>query len=617
MRIRRDSAKLNLHFKVPPPTSHLPLLTGEVKMRIALVQFNPIIANIKYNTAKILQAIDFAGRLKADLVIFPELAIMGYPPRDLLWRQDILEQVETALKKDIAPKSQKLGVLIGAPVVDTGNLYNAALLFYEGRLLGRQDKTLLPDYDVFEENRYFKPAQKREPLLFKGVKFGLTVCEDIWNDKDYWNRRHYPLDPVEELIAQGADLIVNISASPYHYGKIDLRSDMLQKMAAKYQKIFIYANQVGGNDELIFDGSSLAVNSKGEIIGRAGSFGEDMLFFSLSRGVKFNAPTKYLENWVPARQASRQIIYQRKKNLITCQTVGKEKEEFFPGKIYYASSPEDIGCLYHALVLGIKDYLRKTGFKRVLVGLSGGIDSSVVAVLSVAACGKENVLGVAMPSKYSSPGSLADARQLALNLGIAYREIPIQGIFDECLTTLNKEGSPLVDLAEENIQARIRGNILMFISNREGYLTLSTGNKSELAVGYCTLYGDMCGGLAVISDVPKTMVYVLARYINRKREIIPASVLVKPPSAELRPDQTDQDSLPPYEILDAILHLYIEENKPAAEIIAAGYNAALVREIIQKIDRAEYKRRQAALGLKVTTKAFGMGRRIPIAWQQQ
>ena len=556
-------------------------------MRIALVQINPIIANIKYNTAKILRAIDFAGRLKADLVIFPELAIIGYPPRDLLWRQDLLEQVETALKKDIAPKSIKLGVLIGAPIVDSGNLYNAALLFSEGKLLGRQDKTLLPDYDVFEENRYFKPALKREPLLFKGLKLGLTVCEDIWNDKDYWNRRNYPVDPVEELIAQGADFIINISASPYHYGKIDLRSDMLQKMAGKYHKNFIYVNQVGGNDELIFDGSSLAVDSKGEIIGRAGSFGEDMLFFGYQDNIL------YLENWVRA------------------------KEELFPEKIYRAPSPEDIGCLYQALVLGVRDYLRKTGFKRVLVGLSGGIDSSVVAVLAVAACGKENVLGVAMPSKYSSPGSLADARQLALNLGIAYREIPIQSIFDECLTTLNKEGTSLVDLAEENIQARIRGNILMFISNREGYLTLSTGNKSELAVGYCTLYGDMCGGLAVISDVPKTMVYVLTRYINREREIIPAQVLVKPPSAELRPDQTDQDSLPPYEILDAILHLYIEENKPAAEIIAAGYDAALVREIIQKIDRAEYKRRQAALGLKVTTKAFGIGRRIPIAWQQQ
>jgi NAD+ synthase (glutamine-hydrolysing) len=556
-------------------------------MRIALVQINPIIANIKYNTAKILRAIDFAGRLKADLVIFPELTIIGYPPRDLLWRQDLLEQVEISLKKDVAPKSIKLGVLIGAPVVDSGNLYNAALLFYEGKLLGRQDKTLLPDYDVFEENRYFKPALKRKPVLFKGLKLGLTVCEDIWNDKDYWNRRNYPVDPVEELIAQGADFIINISASPYHYGKNDLRSDMLQKMAVKYRKIFVYANQVGGNDELIFDGSSLAVDSKGETIGRAGSFGEDMLFFS------YQDNALYLEDWV------------------------RTKEELFPEKIYRAPSPEDIGCLYHALVLGIKDYLRKTGFKRVVVGLSGGIDSSVVAALSAAACGKENVLGVAMPSKYSSPSSLADARQLALNLGIAYREIPIQSIFDGYLTTLNKENAPLVDLAEENIQARIRGNILMFISNREGYLTLSTGNKSELAVGYCTLYGDMCGGLAVISDVPKTMVYVLARYINREREIIPAQVLIKPPSAELKPDQTDQDFLPPYEILDAILHLYIEENKPAAEIIAAGYDAALVREIIQKIDRAEYKRRQAALGLKVTTKAFGMGRRIPIAWQQQ
>ncbi|MEW6275100.1 MAG: NAD+ synthase [Bacillota bacterium] len=554
-------------------------------MKILVGQLNPVIGKIQYNVEKILRVVGFARLIKADLVVFPELVLVGYPPRDLLWRRDLLDRVEAALAKEIAPASEEVGILVGAPVREGGDLYNAALLFADGRLTGRQDKTLLPDYDVFEESRYFKPAKERKPVLFKGLKLGLTVCEDVWNDKDYWNRRLYAVDPVEELVAQGADLIVNISASPYHIGKIGLRADMLQKMAAKYRRAFLYANQAGGNDELIFDGTSFAVNPRGETVCRAGSFGEDVLCLT------YQDNSLYPEN-CPA-----------------------EKEKIYPDEVYRAPVPEDVSCIYHALELGIRDYLRKTGFRRALVGLSGGIDSSVTAALAAAACGPENVLGVAMPSVYSSPGSLADARRLAANLGIAYREIPIQKIFSAYLDVLNEGNPPFVDLAEENIQARIRGNILMFISNREGYLVLTTGNKSELAVGYCTLYG-MSGGLAVISDVPKMMVYALARYINREREIIPAGVLTKPPSAELRPGQTDQDSLPPYEVLDAVLRLYVEENKPAAEIVAAGFDPALVQEIIRKIDRAEYKRRQAAPGLKVTTKAFGLGRRMPIAWQK-
>ncbi|MCL6447003.1 MAG: NAD+ synthase [Armatimonadetes bacterium] len=555
-------------------------------MKILVAQLNPIIGKIKSNTEKILRVVDLARRIKTDLVVFPELALIGYPPRDLLWRRELLEQGEAVLSKKIAPASTQVGILIGAPVREEGDLYNAALLFAGGRLAGRQDKTLLPDYDVFEESRYFQPAKERKPVLFQGVKLGLTVCEDVWNDKDYWNRRLYPLDPVEELITQGADLIINISASPYYLGKIGLRADMLQKMAAKYRKAFLYVNQVGGNDELIFDGTSLAVDPRGETICRAGSFGEDALCLNYTV------------------------------NKLSAEDCPAEKQKIFPEKVYRAPVPEDVSCLYRALVLGISDYLRKTGFRRALVGLSGGIDSSVTAALAAAACGPENVLGVAMPSAYSSPGSVTDARRLAANLGIGYREIPIQNILDSYLQVFNRGGVPLVDLAEENIQARIRGNILMFISNREGYLVLTTGNKSELAVGYCTLYGDMSGGLAVISDVPKTMVYALAGYINREREIIPAGVLTKPPSAELKPGQTDQDSLPPYEVLDAVLRLYVEENRPAAEIVAAGFDPALVQEIIQKVDRAEYKRRQAPPGLKVTTKAFGLGRRLPIAWQK-
>lgn len=408
------------------------------------------------------------------------------------------------------------------------------------------------------------------PLLFLDKKLGVTICEDIWNDKDYWDRRRYETDPVEELVARGAELIVNLSASPYHYGKRRLRADMLGSIARKYRRSVIFVNQVGANDELVFDGSSLVFDPQGCVVWQGRAFEEDFAVIDTEH-----------QKGVPLQ----------------------------PSEI-----PEDIRCVHDALVLGIRDYMRKTGFSRAVVGLSGGIDSSVTAALAAAAIGSENVLGVAMPSRYSSPGSVIDARNLARNLGIGWREIPIERIFNAYLEELNRGAAPLMDVAEENVQARIRGNILMFISNREGYLVLSTGNKSELAVGYCTLYGDMSGGLAVLSDVPKTMVYELARYINRDREIIPRSVLIKPPSAELRPDQFDEDTLPPYSVLDPILKAYIEENESPDEIAAQGFDRRLVEEIVRRVDRAEFKRRQAAPGLRVTSKAFGMGRRFPIAW---
>ncbi|GAF26279.1 NAD synthase [Moorella thermoacetica Y72] len=575
-------------------------------MRIAMAQLDPTIGDIGGSLAKIRQAVAEARQHGAGLVIFPELAVTGYPPRDLLCRHDFLERVERALAEDIAPLSRETAIIIGAPVRGRGNpafLYNAALLYSGGELCGRQDKSLLPNYDVFDESRYFKPATRRLPVFLEGLRLGLTICEDIWNDKDYWNRQLYDIDPVAEMLDQGAEILINISASPYHYGKIALRVDMLRSLARKYGRPILYINQVGGNDELIFDGTSLAIDANGNVVSLAASFAEDLVLLDLERPQTGAALTLK-----PVKRARPGAIPAG-----VAPEAGRNETEFLTGEEIVIS--EDISYVYRALVLGIADYLHKTGFRKALVGLSGGIDSSVTAALAAAAMGPENVLGVAMPSRYSSPGSRSDARKLAANLGIAFREIPIEGMFKAYLEAMNGGGPPRGDLAEENVQARIRGNILMFISNREGYLTLTTGNKSEMAVGYCTLYGDMSGGLAVLADVPKVMVYDLARYINRDREIIPADVLVKPPSAELKPGQVDQDSLPPYEVLDAILQAYIEEEKSAEEIAARGFDLDLVREIIRKVDRAEYKRRQAAPGLRVTSKAFGMGRRMPIAWR--
>jgi len=540
-------------------------------MKIAISQINPIIGDIKGNTDKILSYISKAKKEDCELIIFPELSILGYPPRDLLLRNDLLKKVDEIIKEKILPESKDIGILLGAPLCKDGRIYNSALLFYHEKIFGYQHKTLLPSYDVFDETRYFKPANYRHPIIFKGVNLGITVCEDIWNDKDYWNRKIYEIDPLEELISQGAEIIINISASPYYYGKIKLRLDMLSYIAQKYKRPIVYVNQVGGNDELIFDGSSLVITEDGKIAWRGKSFEEDF-------------------------------------GIVDFENLSFVKDINF--------IKEDIEFIYKALVLGIKDYFLKLGFKKAVVGLSGGIDSSVTAVLAVSALGPENVLGVSMPSRYSSEGSIKDAEKLAKNLGIDFRIIPIERIFKSYLETFNPNGNPLMDLAEENLQARIRGNILMFISNREGYLVLTTGNKSELAVGYCTLYGDMAGGLAVIGDVPKMMVYELAKFINREREIIPQSVLTKVPSAELRPNQKDEDSLPPYSILDQILKAYIEDNLSIEEIVEKGFERSLVEEVIKKIDSAEYKRRQAPPVLKVTTKAFGMGRRMPIVWKK-
>lgn len=536
-------------------------------MIIALAQVNPVVGDLHYNAERILSNTEKARSAGADLVVFPELTLTGYPPRDLLFSTKFLDAVEAGVEK-LLPASRDIGILIGAPHRDAGVLYNAALLLYGGKITGKQYKSLIPYYDVFDEQRYFTPARERNCIDFRGIKLGVTVCEDIWNDKDFWVQRRYEIDPVEEQVQKGAELIVNLSASPYSYGKHRLRCDMLGKAAAKHGVGIIYVNQVGGNDHLLFDGSSCAVTRDGTVCLQLKNFAEDFAVFDTS-------------------------------------TLQKKTED--------SCSIEDISWIYRALVTGTRDYLHKNGFRSAAVGLSGGIDSSVTAAVATDALGPENVIGVSMPSRYSSQGSKDDARDLARNLGIEYRVVPIENMFNAYVQALNPGGNPLVDLAEENVQARIRGNILMYISNREGPMVLATGNKSELAMGYSTLYGDMSGGLAVLADVPKVIVYELAEYINREREIIPRSVITKPPSAELRPDQKDEDSLPPYTVLDAILKAYIEDIKSIDEIAALGYDRDLVVDVARRVDRAEYKRQQAPLGLRVTSRAFGPGRRMPIA----
>lgn len=544
-------------------------------MKIAMAQINPTVGDLSGNAELMTRFIHQAGAAGAELVVFPELAVTGYPPRDLLCRKEFLNAVDAVMASRILPACREVAAVVGAPVRgEDGSLYNTALLLETGQIKARAQKSLLPDYDVFDETRYFRPARDRQVIRWRGLGLGLTICEDIWNDKDVWNRMLYEIDPVDDLVAAGADLIINISASPYHLGKYMIRQNMLNNLVRKYERGILYVNQVGANDDLVFDGSSLALDVSGRVIARAGSFREDLVVVELSDIMRSNSILATPEN---------------------------------------IELPEGAAWLHDALVLGIRDYLRKTGFSRAVVGLSGGIDSAVTCALAVKALGPGGVLGVAMPSRYSSPGSLADARELAANLGIEYREIPIETIFTTYLGVFNQGMQSSQDLAEENVQARIRGNILMFISNREGHMVLTTGNKSEMAVGYCTLYGDMCGSLAVLADVSKTNVYHLARYINRTEELIPSSTVTKAPSAELRPDQKDSDSLPPYDILDSILHDYIEEGRGPGEIAAINCGLDMIKDIVNKVDRAEYKRTQAPPGLRVTTKAFGPGRRMPLA----
>ena len=540
-------------------------------MKIALAQFNPTIGDFPGNAARILDLAEQAKQRGADLAVFTELCLCGYPPQDLLERPSFLDRNIDELKA-LAAKVP-LPALVGyAGRVKNGagkSVANKAALLCGGRVVFEQSKMLLPTYDVFDESRYFQPAEKQMVYSFKDEKLGITICEDVWNDPNFWPTRLYERDPVVELSKQGTSVLLNISASPYTIDKRNLRIDMLRAIAMKQKLPIVYVNQVGGDDNLIFDGASMAIAADGRIAAQALAFKEDLVLFDTATG---------------------------------------------QGEIHEQPRTE-IAYAYEALLTGTADYVRKCGFKKVLIGLSGGIDSAVVACIAVDALGAQNVLGVSMPGPFSSEGSRKDAATLAKNLGIEFITLPISNVFEEYKKTLAPAfGGRPADVTEENIQARIRGNYLMALSNKFGSMVLSTGNKSELAVGYCTLYGDMAGGLAVISDVPKLMVYELANWLNRERELIPLSTIEKPPSAELRPDQKDEDSLPPYDVLDRILKAYIEDLHSPQEIADHyGFDAKLVRDIATLVDRNEYKRKQAAPGLKITSRAFGFGRPFPIA----
>jgi NAD+ synthetase len=539
-------------------------------MKIALAQINPTVGDFAGNSSKILEFAKCAAKRGADLAVFSELCLCGYLPMDLIERPQFIDRNErelTSLAKQM-PIPSIVGYAARATGVTGKSAANAAAFVANGKVEFVQHKMLLPTYDVFDESRYFQAASSQNVFAFRGQNLGITVCEDIWNDKTFWAKPLYDRDPVAELVAKRASLIINISGSPYTLDKRSLRMDMLRALAKSHGLPVVYVNQVGGNDSLVFDGGSVVVLPDGRVPAQARSFEEDLILFDT---------------------------------------------ETDSGELHSQPAAE-IEHVLQALICGTRDYVRKSGFRAVVVGLSGGIDSSVVAAIAVAALGRENVLGVSMPGPYSSEGSRADARQLAVNLGIEFQTIPITNVFHSYKVALADafRGRP-EDTTEENLQARVRGNLLMALSNKFGSMVLSTGNKSEMAVGYCTLYGDMAGGLAMLSDVPKTMVYTLAELINRDRELIPQSSVEKPPSAELRPNQTDQDSLPPYDVLDRILKAYIEEVKSPEEIaVEFRFDIQLVRSIAGKFDRNEYKRRQSPPGLKITSRAFGLGRPFPI-----
>ena len=540
-------------------------------MKIGFAQINTTVGDFPGNCEKIVRAYQQAVALGADLVVAPELAITGYPPQDLVFKSrfvpmnlDILEK----LRAEVGEVPLLTG-FVGYNRASKGRPFrNAAALLRRDRPPEIVYKSLLPTYDVFDEARYFEPAEETHPVEFNGLKIGITICEDIWT-QEYLPRPLYTKDPLASLVAQGAGLIINLSASPFNLGKPRRRFEMLSRLAAKHGLPVFYCNLVGGNDHLVFDGNSLAIDAQGRLLAQLPAFGEQVAVVDAGPGAPVIATP------------------------------------------VFQSEPEQ---LHGALCLGVRDYLQKCGFKSAVIGLSGGIDSAVTAAIAVRALGPDNVLGVAMPTRFSSQGSIDDALALAKNLGIRCLQIPIQESFE----SVKKQFSELFaglpeDTTEENIQPRLRAATLMAISNKFNHLLLTTGNKSELAVGYCTIYGDMAGGLAVISDVPKTKIYELAKWINRDREIIPLNTITKPPSAELKPDQTDQDTLPPYDLLDEILQLYVEENLGVRDIVKRGYDEKTVRWIQRRVDLNEYKREQAAPGLKVTSRAFGMGRRMPIA----
>jgi len=541
-------------------------------VKIALGQINPTVGDFAGNAAKIIEFSQRAKAAGAGLVLFPELSVCGYPPRDLVERPSFVARNRESVER-IAGETSGIAVICGLVTPaesDTGkSVMNSAALLMDGRLVFLQSKMLLPTYDVFDEMRNFAPAKSQELFNLCGNRMALTICEDAWNDKLFWPKRLYPLDPVESLIRAGGNFVLNISASPFWIGKRELRRDMLASIARQHKVQVVMVNQVGGNDSLLFDGSSLVLNPEGQVIAQGRSFEEDLIYFDSK------TLTGDLHEQIPGNDAS----------------------------------------VYGALVLGTRDYMHKCGFKKAIIGLSGGIDSALTAVIAADAVGPENVIGVGMPGPYSSQGSIDDARALAGNLDIRFELLSISQVYEAYRQTLQGVFKGCEeDVTEENIQSRARGTLLMALSNKFGAIVLSTGNKSELGVGYCTLYGDMVGGLAVISDVPKTLVYRLSEYANSRRSVIPQVSLEKPPSAELRPDQKDSDSLPPYEILDTILEDYVEDLHSAEQIAAdRGFDLELVRRVIRMVDRAEYKRQQAAPGIKISPKAFGYGRRFPIA----
>ncbi|MGK7933586.1 MAG: NAD+ synthase [Microcystaceae cyanobacterium] len=549
-------------------------------MKIAIAQLNPIIGDIDGNSQQILQAAKKAISLGANLMLTPELALCGYPPRDLLLNLDFIARMKQTLIKLSQQLPPQLSVLVGTVTLNEQAasrgekpLYNSIVWLSGGEIKQYFHKRLLPTYDVFDEERYFEAGESSNYFMLENIKIGVTVCEDLWNDEDFWGKRQYEVNPVEELVQEKVDVIINLSASPYQVEKQQLRESMLSYSGKRHQIPMIYTNQVGGNDDLIFDGHSFAVNSQGVVVFREQGFQERL-------GI---------------------LTFDKAQKMLTSDCL-------FPLPQSWESE------MFDALVLGVKDYAKKCGFSQAILGLSGGIDSSLVAVIAAKALGKENVFGVLMPSPYSSDHSITDAEDLVKNIGINSTKLPIEQpmkAFDTVLDPLFKETE--FGVAEENLQSRIRGNLLMAIANKFGYLLLSTGNKSEMAVGYCTLYGDMNGGLAVIADIPKTSVFSLCHWLNREQEVIPHHVLVKPPSAELKPNQVDQDSLPSYEILDAILDYLICQHQSVEDIVALGYDLEIVKKVKNLVTRAEFKRKQAPPGLKVTDRAFGTGWRMPIA----
>jgi NAD+ synthase (glutamine-hydrolysing) len=543
-------------------------------MKIYLAQIDTTVGDFDGNIEMILRHLKNAENEKVDIAVFPELCIAGYPPRDLLnyisFDKKSREYLDI-LAKETGDTAALVGYIECSDDKPNGrNIYNSAAMTYKGKVIFNQRKNLLPTYDVFDEARYFEPGDKSEVFEFRGMRLAISICEDIWNDRDFWEKPRYDTDPIETMMKKGADIIINISASPFTLGKIKLRHDILHAAARKYKVPALIVNSIGGNDEIIFDGTSMAFDSKGRTVCLLKSFKEDSAVIDTG-------------NLLPITDTS----------IISISEAAQAKE---------------------ALILGVRDYFIKCGFSRAVLGLSGGIDSAVTACIAAEALGADNVLAVIMPSRYTAPESLRDAEALAKNIGIETRMMSIEGPFDAYLKLFKDEFKGLKpDITEENFQARIRGNILMGFANKYGHLLLTTGNKSELAVGYCTLYGDMSGGLAVLSDVPKTLVYEIAALINIDKEVIPKNTIIRPPSAELRHNQTDQDTLPPYELLDSIIHQYVECEKDLEEIQSSGLPKETVSKVIRMIDNAEYKRRQMPVGLKVTGRAFGFGRRMPVA----